>query len=150
MRIENALDPAIAACKKQAVRTQIYAELQHLRDSCEHWSSLKWTVRMFEVVINRTDLSLFTTRADPSNECDFDVASMNSFSNAEDNDLQAENRRINVYNPVVQSNVADTAHTESFDDYLGTFADKDAEEWFQDLLGYNFHTNRDEDHFNFG
>lgn len=58
MRIEIALDPATSQKKQLAARTQIFAELEYLRESCEYWNSLIWTLRMFEAVIARTKLGM--------------------------------------------------------------------------------------------
>lgn len=58
MRIEISLDPSVSTRKQVANKTQILAELEYLRESCESWSSLVWTLRMFEAVITRTGLHL--------------------------------------------------------------------------------------------
>ena len=58
MRIEIALEPATSPKKQLAARTQIFAELEYLRESCEYWNSLIWTLRMFEAVIARTKLGM--------------------------------------------------------------------------------------------
>lgn len=58
MRIEIANDPSVSLRKQASNKTQIFAELEYLRESCESWSSLVWTLRMFEAVITRTRLNL--------------------------------------------------------------------------------------------
>ena len=58
MRIEIALDASTSPRKQLAARTQIFAELEYLRESCEYWNSLVWTLRMLEAVIARTNLGL--------------------------------------------------------------------------------------------
>lgn len=58
MRIEIALNLSTTPRKQLAARTQIFAELEYLRESCEYWNSLVWTVRMLEAVVARTKLGL--------------------------------------------------------------------------------------------
>ncbi|QGI85672.1 hypothetical protein CEK25_012401 [Fusarium fujikuroi] len=58
MRIEIALDPSTAPKKKRALTTQLSTELQYLREGCEYWGSITWTVRMFEAAMVKTGLSI--------------------------------------------------------------------------------------------
>lgn len=58
MRIEMALDINITPRKRLANKGQIAAELEYLREACEYWSSLIWSLRMFEAVVARTGLGL--------------------------------------------------------------------------------------------
>ncbi|KAJ9637388.1 hypothetical protein H2204_004812 [Knufia peltigerae] len=58
MRIEIVLDPATNPRKLAVMKAQIFSELEYVRESCESWNSLIWTVRMFEAVIARTRLCL--------------------------------------------------------------------------------------------
>ncbi|EXJ66283.1 uncharacterized protein A1O5_10435 [Cladophialophora psammophila CBS 110553] len=78
MRIEIALDPAISPQKLVATKAQILSELEYVRESCESWISLIWTLRMFEAVIARTCLS--PTGASPTepSEEDEDSTSINA------------------------------------------------------------------------
>ncbi|KAF5640800.1 cutinase transcription factor 1 beta [Fusarium sp. NRRL 52700] len=58
MRIEIALEPNTTPKKKMALTAQLFTELQYIRESCEYWSSMTWTLRMFEVAISRTGLGI--------------------------------------------------------------------------------------------
>lgn len=83
MRIEIALLPATTPRKQLSIKTQIFAELEYLKESCEYWSSLIWTVRMFEAVIGRTRLGLVPASPNGSEDDYADSAS---------NDLQNKTR----------------------------------------------------------
>ncbi|KAG4281967.1 hypothetical protein FPRO06_10871 [Fusarium proliferatum] len=58
MRIEIALDPTTGPKKKKALTAQLFSELQYLREGCEYWGSITWTVRMFEAAMVKTGLSI--------------------------------------------------------------------------------------------
>lgn len=58
MRIEIALRESTPSRRKLTARTQIFSDLEYLRESCEYWNSLIWTVRMVEAVLERTQLGL--------------------------------------------------------------------------------------------
>lgn len=58
MRIEIALYPGTNPKRRFAARMQIFAELEYLREACQYWTSLTWTLRMFEVAILRMGLNI--------------------------------------------------------------------------------------------
>jgi hypothetical protein len=74
MHIEIALSPSFASPQGRANRTHIHNGLAYLRASSEHWQRIRWTLRMFEVVVARTGLLL-----SGPDHCDFDVTSMSPF-----------------------------------------------------------------------
>jgi hypothetical protein len=81
---------------------------------------MKWTLRMFEVIVARTALSLTITDAP-----EFDVRSMNPFNN---NNLPEAD----------QDGSGDLFNVADGSDAFGTTMGRNAEEWLQDLLGSNF------------
>lgn len=136
MRIEIALDPATTPRKQLAIKTQIFAELEYLRESCEYWSSLIWTVRMFEAVISRTRLGLVPASPNESPEADTDVSSVNCRNDA------------GVYNagshggPVELGDIATLAISTDAnltapmsDDVFGILPVTDNYDWLQNLFG---------------
>jgi hypothetical protein len=80
MHIEIALSPSFASPQRRASRTHIHNGLAYLRASSEHWQRVQWTLRMFEVVVARTGLSL----GGPDHS-DFDVTSMSPFAQTRSN-----------------------------------------------------------------
>jgi hypothetical protein len=120
MHIETALSPTVGGNEKLIARTHIHSGLSYLRDTCEYWTSMKWTLRMFEVIVARTALSLTITDAP-----EFDVRSMNPFNN---NNLPEAD----------QDGSGDLFNVADGSDAFGTTMGRNAEEWLQDLLGSNF------------
>ncbi|KIW25997.1 uncharacterized protein PV07_09129 [Cladophialophora immunda] len=74
MHIENALHTATSPQDKLAARLRIHKNLTCLRSNSEPWTWLEFMIRMLEVIIRRTGLSL-----DSVENADFDIASMNPF-----------------------------------------------------------------------
>lgn len=136
MRIEIALDPATTPRKQLAIKTQIFAELEYLKESCEYWSSLIWTVRMFEAVISRTRLGLNPTSPNETPEGDTDASSVNPR-----NDTRS-------YNPGLQSGPVEFRDNGTLsmstdanltipmsDDVFGILPVTDNYDWLQNLFG---------------
>ncbi|KIX09208.1 uncharacterized protein Z518_00287 [Rhinocladiella mackenziei CBS 650.93] len=133
MRIEIALHPSITPRKLLATKTQIFAELEYLRESSEYWSSLIWTLRMFEAVIARTRLGL--TEASPNEPCegDADTISINARVNAAD----AQSRQSECSNSgtcEAWDDAADLNFPVS-DDVFGILPVTDNYDWLQNLFG---------------
>jgi hypothetical protein len=135
MRIEMALTSKLDASQRLAAKMQIHAELEHLRESCEFWNSLKWSVRMFEVVLSRTGLLLITTGIGGP---DFDISSMDPFSNAD----KGSTDRSNVdYDPFIGFPGEELVDGDMLNDDFGFATGRNTEEWLQDLLGSRFSAN---------
>lgn len=136
MRIENALDPNLSARKQLASKTQIFAELEYLRESCEYWSSLIWTLRMFEAVISRTRLGLTADSPEELRESDVETPVRNT---AEDGrgftvDAATRHREAMSGNTFTVSTTADLSMSMS-DDVFGILPVTDNYDWLQSLLG---------------
>src|SRR5258706_1894120 len=75
LHIEIDLHRSTTAHERHIARTRIHNELAYLRSLPSSWSPVKWTLRMFEVIVSRTGLSLATAE-----ESDFNVRSDNPFN----------------------------------------------------------------------
>ncbi|RFU27849.1 hypothetical protein B7463_g8504, partial [Scytalidium lignicola] len=74
MHIEIALSTSSTIPQRRANRTHIYNGLSYLRASSEYWDSIRGNLRMFEVIVAGTGLSL-----GGPDLCDLDLTSMNPF-----------------------------------------------------------------------
>ncbi|KAM5374737.1 hypothetical protein ACJZ2D_006381 [Fusarium nematophilum] len=61
MRIEIALDPGTNPKRRFTAKMQVNAEIEYLREACQYWTSLTWTLRMFEAAILRMGLNIDTS-----------------------------------------------------------------------------------------
>ena len=75
MHIETALNLSSTSQKKQASQMQIHQGLAYLRASSEHWESARCTLRMLEVIVDKTGLTLGGL-----NHHEFDLSSMSPFT----------------------------------------------------------------------
>lgn len=134
MRIELALDPAITPQKLVATKAQIFAELEYVRESCEYWNSLIWTVRMFEAVLARTRLSPMGPSPNEASEGDDSTPSTNTLVNnsnfqdqqtaCSDNGLLEESHEVDFSLPMA-------------DDFFGILPVTDNYDWLESLFGVN-------------
>ena len=136
MRIENALDPTLSARKQLASKTQIFAELEYLRESCEYWSSLIWTLRMFEAVISRTRLGLTAESPEELRESEVDTPVRTAGEDGRDCavDVAARPREGLSGNTFTVSTSADLSMSMA-DDVFGILPVTDNYDWLQNLLG---------------
>lgn len=134
MRIEIALDPEVNASQKLALNAQIPIELEHLRESCEFWSSLKWTLKMFEVVLARTGL-LLTPEGVDEHGPDFGI---DPFSNTDRGSVDRSNGDYDAFTGMPAQDYGDI---NMLDDESGFITGRNTEEWLQDLLGCGFSGN---------
>lgn len=115
MHIETALSPTLSTNQKCIIRTRIHTGLSFMRETCEYWCSLKWTLRMFEVVVSRMGLSL--TVAD---DLVPDLNSINPFDSTDGSDF-----------PLRDDDLFDARGEDGF---LDDLTDLNGD-WLQDLLG---------------
>jgi len=136
MRIEIALDPATTSRKQLAIKTQIFAELEYLKESCEYWNSLIWTVRMFEAVISRTRLGLAPTSPNETPEGDTDTSSINPRNDNRPSNvgLQSWPGEFRDNNTLPMGTDASLTMPMS-DDVFGILPVADNYDWLQNLLG---------------
>lgn len=136
MRIEIALDPATNPRKQLAIKTQIFAELEYLRESCEYWSSLIWTVRMFEAVISRTRLGLVPASPNESPEGDTDASSVNYRNETRGYNAGSQGGPVefgDIGNLAIGNDANLTAPMS--DDVFGILPVTDNYDWLQSLFG---------------
>ena len=58
MHIECALSPCSTSAQRQLSQTSIHSGLAYLRASLQHWDSVRWSLRMFDVIVSNSRLSL--------------------------------------------------------------------------------------------
>ena len=58
MHIECALSPCSTTAQRQLSQTSIHSGLAYLRASLQHWDSVRWSLRMFHVIVSNSRLSL--------------------------------------------------------------------------------------------
>ncbi|OAG37863.1 hypothetical protein AYO21_07969 [Fonsecaea monophora] len=119
LHIESALQPNISPGQKFVTRARIHTGLTYMRETCEYWGALKWTLRMLEVIVEQTGLSATPTAkpvadADGSNTTDPPRSPQFSISFSE---------------------VDDTLNL-GVDDLWGPLMRRD-DDWVQDFLGSN-------------
>jgi len=130
MHVEIALSPFSTSSQRLTARTHIHNGLAYLRATSEYWDTSRWTLRMFEVIVARTALSL-----EVPEKADFDVTSMNPFMHGE-----AENHQDN--DDEYEFNVNTNADFPLHDLFTATDGDYTSEtmmgrnpEWLNELLG---------------
>jgi hypothetical protein len=70
MHIEIALDTSRTSRTPRTDRSLMHTGLDFLRASSEHWYSIKWTLRMFDVIISKLDLTLIESNGmNPEESC---------------------------------------------------------------------------------
>lgn len=134
MRIELALDPTITPQKLVATKAQIFAELEYVRESCEYWNSLIWTVRMFEAVLARTRLSPTGLSPNETSEGDEATPSTNTLvnsSNSQDRQMACSDNRLLEENHEVDFSLP------MADDFFGILPVTDNYDWLESLFGVN-------------
>ncbi len=121
MHIEIALSPSSSGPQSQISRTHIHNGLVFLRSSSEYWDSMRCTLRMFEVIVVRTGLSLRGL-----DHFSFDLTSMNPFAQEQmemsKDHVSTDSRNATSYNePDGAQAVADsnTSVWIDFTSYLG-------------------------------
>lgn len=58
MHIECALSPCSNDSQRHLSQTSIHSGLAYLRASLQHWDSVRWSLRMFDVIVSKSRLSL--------------------------------------------------------------------------------------------
>ncbi|EXJ74998.1 uncharacterized protein A1O5_01694 [Cladophialophora psammophila CBS 110553] len=136
MRIEIALDPTTSSRKLLATKTQIYAELEYLRESCEYWSRLIWTLRMFEAVVARTGLGLTTASPNEAKDRTEGTPQTNPQDGTPGFQKQAPTGRMDNWEggSIAASTDADFSMSMA-DDAFGILPVTDNYNWLQNLLG---------------
>lgn len=129
MYIEAALDPDTTDDKKLSIKTQIHAGLASLKEGSEHWSSIKWTLRMFEAIVTRTGLSLTQQGTEQTSESQLNITSMIPFAPANYDWFNS--------NCSPGGEVPDVLLDFDAAGNLGTVYGSDAQDWMQDFLGTN-------------
>ncbi|KIW78553.1 hypothetical protein Z517_08391 [Fonsecaea pedrosoi CBS 271.37] len=119
LHIESALQPNISPGQKFVTRARIHTGLTYMRETCEYWGALKWTLRMLEVIVEQTGLSA-TPTAKPVADADG--------SNTTDPPRSPQF-------PISFSEVDDTLNL-GVDDLWGPLMRRD-DDWVQDFLGSN-------------
>jgi hypothetical protein len=137
LHVENVLQKSTSAHERQMARTRIHSELSYLRSLPSSWIAIKWTLRMFEVVVSRTGLSLEVAK-----ESDFNLRSENPFNFNIQN-----NNRLSVENGGDNSGTFDFLGSSDFnfdmpalelDDNFGPMMGINSDDWLHELLGTNF------------
>ena len=121
MHIETALDPSISSNEKLMARVNLHSGLSYLRETAEYWRGIQWPLRMFEVIVARTSLTLESQAAGP----EFDVRSMNPFDS-------------NVSHPLIQSDRGDGHELPAGSNHSDDLILNNSEEWLQDFFSSNF------------
>ena len=135
MRIEIALGPNLSPRKRLAFKTQIFVELGYIRESCEYWSSLIWTLRMFEAVISRTRLGL-TPCSPEEGTAESEVSPpMDTRGLADDSAINASATQTDSWdaNIFASGSTADVGMNVS-DDVFGILPMTDNYDWLQQLF----------------
>lgn len=126
MYIEAALDPNTTDDKRFMIKAQIHAGLVSLKEGSEHWSSIRWTVRMFEAIVARTGLSLTQLVTDQTSQSQLNITSMIPFA-----ETNYDWFDIN-YNS--NGDLSDLLGDLDTAGNLGTVSSVDAYDWMQELL----------------
>ncbi len=58
MHVECALSPCSTDSQRHLSQTSIHSGLAYLRASLQHWDSVRWSLRMFDVIVSKSRLSL--------------------------------------------------------------------------------------------
>lgn len=136
MRIEIALDSATTSRKQLAIKTQIFAELEYLRESCEYWSSLIWTVRMFEAVISRTGLGLVPASVNGSPDEYADAIPANPCNDSRGVNLGSQGAPLDFRdNATLATGTDSNFDIPMSDDIFGILPITDNYDWLQNLFG---------------
>lgn len=140
LHIETALKSSLIDRAGLVSRTRIDTVMKFLRSFYPSWSNLKWTLRLFEVVVSRTGLSLTSTDG-PS----YDAKLSNPFyvaSSAIENYLPKNGDKSNPDGVNGDSlpidSISRTLFPES-EEYPSTVMGHSAEDWLQDLFNVNFY-----------
>ncbi|KIV92256.1 hypothetical protein PV10_06713 [Exophiala mesophila] len=127
MYIESALDAATTEDKKLSIKTQIHAGLASLKEGSEHWSSIKWTLRMFEAIVARTGLSLTQQGPEQTSQSQLNITSMIPLA-------PANYEWFNSSSPA-GGDLPDVLLDFDAAGNLGTVYGSDTQDWMQDFLG---------------
>ena len=127
MYIESALGAATTEDKKLSIKTQIHAGLSSLKEGSEHWSSIKWTLRMFEAIVTRTGLSLTQQGPEQTSQSQLNITSMIPFA-------PANYDWFNSSSPA-GGDLPDVLLDFDAAGNLGTVYGSDTQDWMQDFLG---------------
>ena len=129
MHIESALQHPVGSSRRLFSCTRIHSGIAYLRANCDRWSSVTWTLRLFEVIVSRTALALKT-----DGDTDFDIRTTNPFKRCKNSD--GDNGI--SYNTNFENDVCiplEGLSEEDGNNFFGMGVGRDAEQWLQEILG---------------
>jgi len=147
LHIEIALNHNTTPEDRLSTQGRIHNELKYLRNLSEFWSSFKWALRLFEVIVSRTGLALVAAKepvfgpgvnvlssevVDPSRSADDDLSRPMDASNGffQNNQFLSDGLPSQLL-PDDAFNIGDT-------DYIfGSRVGRHTEDWLQDLFSNN-------------
>lgn len=129
MRIEIALDPTVIARKRLTTKTQIFTELDYLREACDYWSSIMWSVRLFEAVVARSGLGL--NAESPAETTDLEPGISSTSQSTDESNAAAQAGSMEMRDTTFGDVGLDfTMNDEAF----GLLPVSDDYDWLQDIL----------------
>ncbi|KAL2834151.1 hypothetical protein BJY01DRAFT_253104 [Aspergillus pseudoustus] len=129
MRIELALDPAVTERKRLTLKTQIHTEIGYLREASEYWSTIMWSVRLFEAVVARNGLGL--NAESPNETTDLEPGILSTNLATDGSNAASEADPMEMRNATFGDAVLDFTRN---DEAFGLFPVSEDYDWLKEML----------------